>query len=542
MKYRLTCLVLLLSLIGCGNRGLDTRLDEAEARMMTEPDSSFAILSRLPVHFLSPGQRARHSLLTAMAIDKQFIDTTDEAVILPAVHYYEKHGAARRRLQALYYDGRIQANAGRNYDAILSFTKALEGKEEAGLREVGLLYSALADVFQSTDNVMEEASNVDKALACYIELGEPYLIQVGLYRKAVSLTNRLQFQEAIPLYDSLYRMPDLNPRVRQQLLPQYAFVLASEDQDALNPKAFQIFSECLQEGIPLEPKMAGGYAYVLKRLGYPKEAEALFRYLDSLEGVTPSQLLGWKAMANARNRDYKTAYRLLDSLMQCQNSFVLEKLSQPLSALQRDYFQQVAETEKLKAERQTHLTWLVIAISLLGFILVSAGIVLLLARKRKKEAEMEGLVEVLRKGWADQIQSLQNRIRQVSGSHFKAWADLYERYDIKRRNGAPDEELYQEALSFVNTLKADFSSRNVFEQLINETQDNILVRFREDYPHMKELNIRLFAYYVAGFDTKTISILLGNHSADSLYMRKKRLKDFIQASDSPHKAEYLAFL
>lgn len=85
------------------------------AKMMEEyPDSALRILREIPPSSLgADGLRAKHSLLMSMALDKNYIDTADLAVISPAIEYYIREGIGTPdgRLRTHFYEGRIYQNA-----------------------------------------------------------------------------------------------------------------------------------------------------------------------------------------------------------------------------------------------------------------------------------------------------------------------------------------------------------------------------------------------------------------------------------------------
>lgn len=93
--------------------------------MQTIPDSALAILDKIDPSTLKGGEEAaRYALLKSMALDKNYIDTTDFDVLQPAIDYYLKNGSADERLRTLYYQGRIYMNRS-DYDmAMQSFLKA----------------------------------------------------------------------------------------------------------------------------------------------------------------------------------------------------------------------------------------------------------------------------------------------------------------------------------------------------------------------------------------------------------------------------------
>ena len=104
--------------------------DDARARMrLLEPkllaseqvDSCLAELRTIDTAILSrPADRARYALLHAMALDKNYIDTTDLSVIAPAADYYLRwyRPSRSKKFYTWYYKARIEENA-RRYDAAL---------------------------------------------------------------------------------------------------------------------------------------------------------------------------------------------------------------------------------------------------------------------------------------------------------------------------------------------------------------------------------------------------------------------------------------
>ncbi|MBO5628922.1 MAG: hypothetical protein J5965_07560, partial [Aeriscardovia sp.] len=119
-----------------------------ETYIQTRPDSALAVLSQIDTSSLRhPKERAQFALLHAIALDKNYIDTTDIRVIRPAVEYYSKHGTAWQKMLTYYYEGRILFNAKRDAEAIISQMHALDNamNTEPG-RYLGLIYTAMADL------------------------------------------------------------------------------------------------------------------------------------------------------------------------------------------------------------------------------------------------------------------------------------------------------------------------------------------------------------------------------------------------------------
>ena len=99
------------ALLSCSGQSITDRMDKAEKIMHERPDSALSILSDIDRNSI-PGKhlKARYALLYSMVLDKNYIDTTDVSVIMPAVEYYSKRNNREYRSKSRYYLGRIYAN------------------------------------------------------------------------------------------------------------------------------------------------------------------------------------------------------------------------------------------------------------------------------------------------------------------------------------------------------------------------------------------------------------------------------------------------
>ena len=114
MKNVLTISILTCVLTFCGrNQAVDESLDRAESCMSVSPDSALMILESIDsLHFDSRSQNARYALLKSIALDKNYIDRTDDSLINIAVSYYRHRLNAPYKFKSYYYQARIYQNAG----------------------------------------------------------------------------------------------------------------------------------------------------------------------------------------------------------------------------------------------------------------------------------------------------------------------------------------------------------------------------------------------------------------------------------------------
>lgn len=87
-------------------------LDEAEAKLETQPDSAFVELDSLDRSLLGTKElRARHALLYTIALEKVGMEITSDSIINIAVDYYSTSGDEAMKEKALYYKNIIDQNA-----------------------------------------------------------------------------------------------------------------------------------------------------------------------------------------------------------------------------------------------------------------------------------------------------------------------------------------------------------------------------------------------------------------------------------------------
>ena len=87
-----------LFLASCANHQTAATLNDVETYIQARPDSALATICAIDTTTLTTRSlRAHYALLHAMALDKNWIDTTDVNVVMPAVVYYDRHPSGIRR-------------------------------------------------------------------------------------------------------------------------------------------------------------------------------------------------------------------------------------------------------------------------------------------------------------------------------------------------------------------------------------------------------------------------------------------------------------
>ena len=82
----------------------------------------------------------------------------------------------------------------------------------------------------------------------------------------------------------------------------------------------------------------------------------------------------------------------------------------------------------------------------------------------------------------------------------------------------------------------------LLQEKMDREMHGILSRLKSDFPALSWKSILVFSYSAAGFTNEFTAALLGLSSAAHASLLKTRLRERIEASDSPYKQEYLALL
>ena len=165
----------LFLLSGCSrNQKVWEKLEIADRFIETQPDSSLVILESLSMDELkTKEEKARYALLMSMALDKNYIDTTNFDLLQSAIDYYLKKGTPDEKLRTYYYQGRIYQNQGDEEKALKSFMDASAYRNEVrDSLTLGNLLVAQATIYINQYKTREFIKNNLEAAEIYGNIGK----------------------------------------------------------------------------------------------------------------------------------------------------------------------------------------------------------------------------------------------------------------------------------------------------------------------------------------------------------------------------------
>ena len=558
---RLLTLLTILSILltGCtGGRATKDAMKNAEALMEERPDSALTILKSMPQEKLITKElKARYSLLYAMALDKNYIDTTNLDVISPAIEYYSRYGSPIEKMKTYFYQGCIYANRRENDRAMYCWQLSLDDSLNVDDNHYkSLINSAISVIYSRNRNYEQELYYTREALKYERMAGDSVGIWAITGHLAACYGNMQMYEDADRVYDEFFsmhiydtlkyarrRLNYAKDLIRRETKRPTQSIEIIEDVAKTFPKAMTVEAYCI-------------YAYALQISGNSDAASSIIQQLEAMNGSTDI-IRVWRYRICREQGQYKQAIEDLEHSIMVQDSVILASIQQSLLRTQRDYLN--AKTELLKKEnkivRQKIYLTVVVSFVLLG------GLFFLYIRRRasysKRIEELSSLylasqqmldlqnlkTDSLYAQLAEKdsdILSLRKKYATMYKAQYKTLNDLCAAYlsPIKKDR---KEVLYDEAMRQLDIIINDRESQDKFMVMVNCSLDNIIDKLRMDLPNHKDQDFRFLMFIIVGFDATTIANLTG-YSVGTVYTKKNRLKGEIANLSSPHKDFYLRYI
>lgn len=539
-------------LLSCVGGRVDTPLDEAESLMAQRPDSALVVLESMDTSSIrTRSDKAKYSLLYSMALDKNYIDTTDTRVIMPAVKYYKRHGTQDDRMKALYYLGVAQFNGKHYQDAVISFFEAVNcSSDSQDLVFRGLIFSAISDTYSEDYNYAEDVRYANKAYDCFHQAGDSTRMWITEGRLAALYDDNQKWAEADSLYSQFLSTPvrDSSVFADNAFLAAKHYVLRP---GPLPERSRELFRQSVYEmgGAPSLVDYCV-YAYACELCGDTKEADGIVSQVKAVDDISgPVEI--WLYYIDKHRGNSKAALKHFENTIAAQDSIVVSSLKQSVSKARSEYYQTKADL--LKKDNEARGQWIMTASIVFLFILFAMLELYLRGRRQwlRRTEEMTAINDVVScqvSLLSEKSTEMERKIeeRDKSLSHLqKAYVALHkDRYSMLsdlcsaywRPDGSQSQrQLLEKTKETLSLFEGD--NQNELEAMINDYDDGIISKLRSDIPALGETDIRFICYFILGFDAKTVACMTG-YAVSSVYTKKNRIGNTILKSSSTFKEEY----
>ena len=555
-------------LVSCDNRQTKSLLQDVETYIQERPDSALRVLRKVDSLTLNTKSlRARYSLLFAMALDKNYIDTTALSILEPTVAYYERLGSPQDKMLSCYYLGRIYANRKDYPNAVIFYSQALRESSADDYYHKGLAYEALANAYSASFNTEEELRNAILAHDCFDKIRDKNLA-LSRYKIAQAYHNNEQFDLADSLYSSVYSGLDSTSKLAFYAMEdQVSNDLQREGPDV--ERDLRLLEYVAEHRGNLTLTSYYEYAYLLLLIGNKSTAENILSQLSEIDESVETMEIRYR-IAKYEEHD-KEALTLLKGSLLYQNDVVKKQLAQSVFKAQSDYYRLTAEVSEQKSTIANQRSVIILIASLM-----MAGLLYIVFMKRKTALirekdrlaqaveESERLLETVRNRAKQEkeerdkdifdLKSHNERERDKIKELRDMYVSLYQKrfYEIGKYYDAASshrlesikEKAYHDVISSTQALFEEIASgsegQKKFEARINADLDDIVSKIRSDFPKLKDDDIRFICYLIVGFDTSTISFLM-DISKENVRVKKHRLREKLNGYSGPNETLYRLF-
>jgi len=378
-------------------------MDTVDSIIEQRPDSALSMLRDIDTAQLAnPDERARYALLMSMALDKNYIDTTDFSVLQPAIDLYLTDGTPDQRLRTLYYQGRIYQNQGDDNNAMKSFIHALDiTSNTTDTLTLARTLVAQSLIFNNIYSFKSAIYNLLHAAQLYKAINKRTLYTdcyLRAFDSSIMMRNKQLAKNLMQIITTEYNIANIDRSEYLQRKLKYLTEFGSKSQIQ------QLLTEIAD--IPIN---SGDYLLTLA-LSYNKigEQQTAYEILSMLKssGMRYSQIryLSILVCIAEDSKDYKTAYKSI------KDFDILWTDRYGLEFANNIQYSEERYTTELKNQKETKAKNTLIWMCITGIIFLVFGIIILLllirsAHVKKALALQKEKTAILQKETMKQIQN-----------------------------------------------------------------------------------------------------------------------------------------
>lgn len=540
----LSLALLLAVLVSCSGRWSKWKtLQRIEPIVWENPDSALRALSGFTFDESVPTRvKARHALLTSMAMQGSGIIADSDSAARLAFDYYASHGSSFEKMHAANCLAEIEYEYGRMTDAIVHYHTALRvAVERSDVRMEGYICQRLGELFALNYDHEESLAYALRAQSCLIEAGEPLSAAFSALDRARQYLSLGKISLAQSIADSLSYADNYHDAGFDYYLCLLQANLSTANHD--DEAALHYYDCAGKTGYSLPLNSLAGYLLLKQQQGQQSEVDSLMNQLRGRvrTGIDSIVYQGVLMEQSRLSGDYRQAFEHLTLLSDIQNRSYTSVISRSATRALKAYFQEQYLLEHMR--RKSQLLALTLVILLLA-IAVVISIILLHLRRLRLEQEMS-LVETLNRDIllmennrkrsnsviASMVQDKIKSMNQLTDMYF-SWTEeaLQQREVISGRS--TKDEIISSFRHELKALRSDTHFLQSIEEALNQSQEQIMQRLRNDFsglepsvPKFKEADFHFVMLFFAGFSNKSVGFFM-DMTDEAVRSKKKRCKQF----------------
>lgn len=519
-----------------GRHAVVALMDSAEQVMNNNPERAYILMDSIDSGLLhNRSLQARYALLYSEAQYKNYIDETNDSLIMIAVRYYSAKKDLLRRFMSFYYLGCTYYNTNSYIDAAIALSEAEQLAENIDdPYRLGLLYTQLGKVFYESFDFYRAMQYFQKAMDNYDKAGKERHYMYALYNLSGCLKQVNDYGKAHEMLDQVLEWAEKN---NDQQLVVYCRVsqlsCSLYTNDLHNVDAEMNSCLLLRDNWTVTPMEYSKFVqyYTLRNdytsaLSYIEKGWACsVTRSDSIEMWWSESLL-YEKMGNLEKaiNSYKHSIEL-------QNNNLRVVLDQPIVGAQKEYYKTLAEVESLKASRNLHLVISIIILSVFLLIIIHIAT---RSRVLKMEAEMQDYMLTIKElklndDLKDQLVNEKNRrINSLFSNQFAELDEIFKRLIEFEAFMTSDTLDYKITANFYKQIRAKLEdlrspkNQKELKRIINVNYNDIMDRLAEKDLNLTNNDQLILLFLISGFSPKVVAHIV-SEPQKIIYQKRTRI-------------------
>ena len=576
MKRLILLSFVILAVSSCGNdHHIYRTLKDVGTYISDSPDSAYNVLSGIDKKRISRYRTlAKYSLLMSIALDKKYIDVTEDTLIRPAMLWYEKHGSGKDRMLAYYYHGRIYQNAEDYNQAIIAFSNAEKyAKTCEDDFYLGMIYRGMTRIYNAAYNHAEEIRYSQLAYEYFLKIDNPSYAQYAMLDIALAYHNSRDFNKCITISEDICKIAIENNNTNLlsgALRAKMSALINKKNPDSR--KAADIFFYML-DSLDYQPSikdyglLANAYSLSNRNAEAMNIVKELKDQVRNEDKISSSLIYNIEYKVAKNVGEYKKALTLFENVTFIQDSILSKTLSQSVINTQKDYFKRQAEYD---AER-LHMKNTIILLIVIASAITLASISYFWYRKvkdkeREKELETSRLIDRISKVRNELISLQREKDEQISSltralesenqeamsgfreqiyslyqTRFRFFDNICRQYYSFGMTAAKQKQIFKVVEENIGEVSDD-KEIMALEEIVDAFRGGVMKKLRAEFPRFKEEDFKVMCYWYAGFSPTAMCVFMKVDDINDIYKRKSRLKARIEKSESPNKDFFISQL
>ena len=262
-----------------------------------------------------------------------------------------------------------------------------------------------------------------------------------------------------------------------------------------------------------------------------------------IRDIADLQYTAYRIEAQARN--FEKATEKIHHYIYLTDSLTRSNMQFSAGMVERDYFKERSNFAEYRMKNRT--IWEIAVASVIFLIL---GVAYYIIRQRLRlQRERTDHYLLLAEEANSQYKTLtehmegqrnaENHLKGLIASRFDVIDKLGKTYYERENTASQQAAMFHEVKQIITDFAENNELLQELELIVNTCHDNAMEKLRNDFPAMKEADIRLLCYIFVGFSPQVISLFMKDTVAN-VYARKSRLKSRIKSAETANKELFLA--